>query len=322
MAQVLGRLPRFADPNLLVATETFDDAGVYRLSDDLALVLTVDFFPPLVDDPYTFGQIAAANALSDVYAMGGQPLTALNLVGFPDQEPPAEVLYEILRGGADKVAEAGACIVGGHSVRDAEVKYGLAVTGRVHPARIVTNAAARPGDQLVLTKPIGSGVMTTAAKKGRIAPEELRETIAVMTTLNRAARDAIVECGVRAATDITGYGLIGHADEMARGGGVVLAIEAAAVPLIPGALTLAAEKFVTRAHRSTLSYVGSRLDRGGAAEDLVNVLADAQTSGGLLISVAEADCERLLAGLRSRGVEAAARIGAVEAAPEPGIRLK
>ncbi|MCC6360924.1 MAG: selenide, water dikinase SelD, partial [Phycisphaerales bacterium] len=216
MVQVLRQLEPMTHPDLLVGSETFDDAGVFRLSEDLALVQTTDFFPPLVDDPYDFGRIAAANALSDVYAMGGEPLTCLNIVGFPDKELPPEVLVDILRGGAAVAREAGAVIVGGHSVRDAEVKYGMAVTGRVHPRRVLTNAGARPGDRLVLTKPLGSGVLCSAVKSGRMDASELAEAVSVMTALNKAGRDAAVAVGVHACTDVTGFGLIGHAFEMAE----------------------------------------------------------------------------------------------------------
>src|SRR5262245_35681502 len=217
MAQVLRQLDRPSHPDLLVGTETFDDAGIFRIAPDLALVQTVDFFPPLIDDPFDFGRIAATNSLSDVYAMGGEPLTAMNIVGFPDKELSPDVLVAILRGGADVVREAGAVIVGGHSVRDAEVKYGLSVTGRVHPKRILTNAGARVGNRLVLTKPLGSGVLTSAAKSGKMPPEELGEAIRVMSSLNRPGRDAAIAIGVNACTDVTGFGLVGHAFEMAEG---------------------------------------------------------------------------------------------------------
>ncbi len=313
MAQVLRQLPVQSDPRLLVGTETFDDAGVFALSDELALVQTVDFFPPLVDDPYQFGQIAAANALSDVYAMGGEPLTALNIVGFPDKELPAEVLVEILRGGADKVREAGALVVGGHSVRDAEVKYGLAVTGRVHPRRIWTNSGAQPGDLLVLTKPLGSGVLTSAAKSGKLPPEELAEAIAVMTCLNRGARDTAAGISVHACTDITGFGLVGHAFEMAEASNVTIVLEASRVPLMARTLELARQGVLTRAHRTTREYLGERLALDPAVEEaLAGVLMDAQTSGGLLFSVPQERADPLVLALRAARVPAAAIIGRVE----------
>ncbi len=311
MAQVLRRLPRAGHPNLLVGHEHFDDAGVYRLGDSLAIVQTVDFFPPLVDDPYTFGRIAAANSLSDIYAMGGTPITALNIVGFPDKELDADVLSEILRGGDERVTAAGAVVVGGHSVRDAEVKFGLAVTGTIHPDRIVTNGGARPGDVLVLTKPIGSGILTSAAKAGKISEADLAEAIAVMVELNAGACQAMIDVGVSAATDITGFGLIGHAFEMATAGGATLRIEAGAVPLMQQTLDLARSGVLTRAHQSNLAFVGDQLDAGAVEPTLVSVLADAQTSGGLLISVPADKLDTLQARLRSAGVGGAAVIGQV-----------
>lgn len=295
---------------------------MFRIAPDLALVQTTDFFPPLVDDPYAFGAIAAANALSDVYAMGGEPITALNLVGWPDKELDYEWLVEILRGGADKVAEAGAVIVGGHSVRDAEIKYGLAVTGRVHPARVLTNSAAKPGDVLVLTKPIGSGVITSAAKREQTTPEELTAAIDVMTALNRPGRDAAVAAGARACTDVTGFGLVGHLFEMAAGSGVAIDVEARAVPLLPGTLKHAAAGNVTRAHRTTRQHLGEALQIDAAVDaTLANVLLDAQTSGGLVIAIAAAAKDALLAALAEHGAIVAAVIGSVGAAGRPRVHL-
>lgn len=316
MAQVLRQLRRWSHPDLLVGTETLDDAGVFRVSDELALVQTVDFFPPLVNDPYAFGQIAAANALSDVYAMGGEPLTALNIVGFPDKELPSETLVAILNGGGDKVRESGAVVVGGHSVRDAEVKYGLAVTGRVHPQRIWTNAAARPGDLLVLTKPLGSGVLCSAAKSGAMHEDELGEAIAVMTALNRGARDAAAGTGVDACTDVTGFGLVGHAFEMAEGSGVSIELHASAVPLMKRALEFARSGVLTRASNTTRTHLGERLEvEGGVEAALAGVLMDAQTSGGLLLSVAANRAAALLSALRDAGTPCAAVVGQVGAGP-------
>jgi selenide, water dikinase len=228
-------LPRPNDPRLLVGIDTLDDAGVFVVADDLALVQTVDFFAPIVDDPYSFGQVAAANALSDVYAMGGEPLTALNIVGFPTDKLPMQVLADILRGADEKIREAGAIVVGGHSVIDDEVKFGLAVTGRVNPRAMLTNAAARAGDRLVLTKPIGTGLLATAAKRGEISPTEERALIESMATLNREASRAARDVGARCATDITGFGLLGHASHVARASGVTLVIRMASVPVLPGA---------------------------------------------------------------------------------------
>lgn len=308
-AQVLRQLPRPTDPNLLVGTDHFDDAGVYRLSEDAALVTTLDFFPPLVDDPYTFGRIAAANALSDIYAMGGRPLTVLNIVGFPDKELPIEVLAEILRGGSERVAAAGAVVAGGHSVRDAEVKYGMAVTGIIHPQRILTNGGAKPGDMLVLTKPLGSGILTSAVKSGKLPPQELQECIEVMVDLNAGACEAALEVGVHACTDITGFGLIGHAQEMAAASEVTLEIEAAAVPLMRHALELGRQGVVTRAWKSNLEAIGAAFDAGGVDETLVKVLADAQTSGGLLLAVPADRADALVEALKRRKTRAAAIIG-------------
>lgn len=318
---MLRHLPAAAHPDLIVGTEHFSDAGVFRLREDLALVQTTDFFPPLVDDPRTFGRIAAANSLSDCYAMGGRPITALNIVCFPDKELPAEVLVEILAGGGDKVAEAGAVTVGGHSVRDTEVKYGLAVTGVIDPRRLVTNAGARPGDLLVLTKPIGSGVLTTAAKKGLIGEAELGEAIAVMTQLNRVAGEALFDAGAHASTDITGFGLLGHAFEMAEASGVSLTVRAAAVPMMGLAVDLAGRGCVTRAHKATLEHLGARLAVSGVAEPLLNALADAQTSGGLLVALPPDRADAFLSRLRAGVIAGAAIIGEAAAADAATIRL-
>src|SRR5687767_10143892 len=235
LSRALAALPSKSDPRLLVGRETFDDAGVFRLSDDVALVQTVDFFAPIVDDPYDFGQIAAANALSDVYAMGGEPLTAMNIVGFPIGQLPLSVLTDILRGGQDKVHEAGAVIVGGHTIVDEELKYGLSVTGRVDPRRMLTNAAARPGDILLLTKPIGTGIVATAAKRGSLGRAEVDTMLDSMRRLNAEASRAAQAVGATCATDVTGFGLLGHASHIARASGVTLRIRAGAVPLLPGA---------------------------------------------------------------------------------------
>lgn len=322
MAQVLRRLKRPTHPDLLVGTETMDDAGVFRLSDDCALVQTTDFFPPLVDDPFAFGRIAAANALSDVYAMGGEPLTAMNLVAWPDKELSYDLLAEVLRGGADACDEAGCVVVGGHSVRDTEIKYGLAVTGRVHPQRILTNAAARPGDLLVLTKPLGSGVLCSAAKSGKLPEAELDEAIRVMSALNRPGRDAAVKVGVHAATDVTGFGLVGHAYEMACGSDVTIVLKAGRVPLMARTLEFARLGVLTRAHKTTAGYLGEQLAVDAAVEPaLAGVLMDAQTSGGLLLSVPADRCDALVTELQSAGALCAAVIGRVEPAGAARIRI-
>ena len=321
MTHVLRQLPATTDPNLLVGMDHFDDAAVYRIDGNTALVMSVDFFPPLVEDPYTFGQIAATNSLSDIYAMGGRPLSALNIVGFPDNDLPADLLADILRGGAERVTAAGAVIGGGHSVRDAEIKYGLAVTGLIHPDRILTNGGAQVGDRLVLTKPLGTGILTSAAKAGKISQEDLAEAIEVMIELNAGACEAMLEVGVHAVTDITGFGLIGHADEMAQAGGVTIEIEAGAVPLLEHADELARKKMLTRAYQSNLEYVGSRLRATGVDETLVNILADAQTSGGLLIAVPETRVERLIHALSTRASRAEAVVGRVVSRSDVSLRL-
>jgi selenide,water dikinase len=321
MVQVLRRLPANSHPDLLVGTNFFDDAGVFRIDERTALVQTLDFFPPLVDDPFAFGQIAAANALSDVYAMGGEPLTVLNIVGFPDQELPGEVLEEILRGGHERVTAAGAVIVGGHSVRDHEIKYGLSVTGRIDPERVITNAAARPGDRLVLTKPLGSGVLTSAAKKELLDEGGLAEVIDTMIHLNRSGREAMMEVGVHAATDVTGFGLIGHAYEMADAARLTLQIEAGAVPIMNRTLEFARQGFLTRMHKNTLDHLGDELFVGDVDPVLLNVLCDAQTSGGLLISVPENHTETLVSALERQGAPCAGVIGQVTPRDRHAIRL-
>ncbi len=304
---------RPADPDLLVGTETADDAGVYRLAPGLALVQTLDFFPPLVDDPFTFGQIAAANALSDVYAMNGRPLTAMNIVGFPDDQLPLSILADILRGAADRVALAGAVTVGGHSVRDAEIKFGLSVTGLVDPAAVLTNATARVGDWLVLTKPLGTGFVTTAAKRERCPDEVLARAIAGMIQLNAIGRDALnASGGSHAATDVTGFGLAGHASEMAQAAGVTIEIDTAALPIIEGVQVLANPTFHTRASTSNREFLADRLQVADGADALgVELAYDAQTSGGLIIAVDPAHAGRLVAELRARGALAAAIVGRV-----------
>ena len=288
LSAALAPLARAHDPRLLVGHETFDDAGVFRLSDDLALVQTVDFFAPIVDDPYLFGQIAAANALSDVYAMGGTPLTALAIAGFPTAKLPLTVLSQILRGGQDKVHEAGAVIAGGHTVVDEEVKYGLAVTGHVHPQRMLTNAAARAGDLLILTKPIGTGILTTAAKSGAITEDALAAAIQSMRTLNATAARAAVELGVRCATDVTGFGLLGHASHVARASDVTLRLARSAIPSFPMARDLAGAKVGgTGGATRNAAYLEPLVDWGAATDVDRALLVDPQTSGGLLLAVPE-----------------------------------
>jgi selenide,water dikinase len=288
LSRALAALPFKSDPRLLVGRETFDDAGVYKVSDDLALVQTVDFFAPIVDDPYDFGQIAAANALSDVYAMGGQPITALNIVAFPTADLPLDVLTEILRGGQDKVHEAGALIVGGHTVIDTELKYGLAVTGRAHPDFLLTNAGAKVGDQLVLTKPLGNGILATAAKRGKLSVEDQRPMLEAMKSLNGVASRAAMAVGVRCATDITGFGLLGHLLHIARASRVTIRIRLDAVPLFDGVREAVRGGAVTDGSKRNGEYLRPvvRWERGG--EEDRAILTDPQTSGGLVVCVPHA----------------------------------
>jgi selenide,water dikinase len=314
IAQVLRGSPRLrTDPNVLVATETLDDAGVYRLSDHLALVQTLDFFPPLVDDPYAFGQIAAANSLSDVYAMNGRPVTALNIAAFPDDELPMEILGEIVQGASERVTAAGAVTLGGHTVRDKEIKFGLSVTGLVDPAEMLTNAGAAVGDVLVLTKPLGTGFVTTAAKNQECPPPVLERAIAQMVELNAVGRDALRAAGgASALTDVTGYGLGGHAAEMADGAGLTFEIETASLPLIEGVETLANPRFYTRASKSNRQSLEGRIEIKPGANPLhLEFVFDAQTSGGLLVAIAPHCVSALIAELKARGASAAAVIGRV-----------
>lgn len=313
LREVLKSLPVSQDPRLLVSGATFDDAGVYKLREDLALVQTVDFFTPIVDDPYTFGEIAAANAFSDIYAMGAVPLTALNITCFPVQGMDLDILSQILAGGAAKVKEAGALLVGGHTVEDPEPKYGLAVTGVVHPARILTNAGACPGDVLVLTKPLGTGVIATAVKAELASPEVQAAAILTMRTLNREASQVAVAVGVHAVTDITGFGFLGHAAEMAEAGQVSLEVQAGQFPFLPGAEELANMGLVPAGAYRNREYLGDKISFDSEVPDAHrDLLFDPQTSGGLLIAVAPEKMEELEAGLKAKGTVAAV-VGRVEA---------
>lgn len=298
--------PSVDDPNLLVGLDTSDDAGVYRLNDETALIQTVDFFTPIVDNPYSFGQIAAANALSDVYAMGGRPLTAMNLIGFPTKTLGLEVLAEILKGGADKVKEAGALLVGGHSVEDNEPKYGLSVTGVVHPDKVLTNAGAKPGDLLVLTKPVGVGIITTAMKAGMASKEAEQEVIEVMARLNNTAGEIMQEIGVNACTDVTGFGLLGHALEMAKASCVKIDLFAEAVPVLKPAWEYIKIGLIPGGTRRNLKYAGGCTEfEEAVSEEEKLMLADTVTSGGLLISLAAEKAGQLIEKLREAGVNAA-----------------
>ena len=310
MAQVLRQLPIPTDPNLLVGTSTADDAAVYRLRDDLAIVQTVDVFTPVVDDPYHYGAISAANALSDVYAMGATPLLALAIVGFPRAKLPMDVLEEILRGGIEKTREAGVTIAGGHSIDDPEPKYGLAVTGVVHPDRIVRNVGAQPGDQLVLTKPLGIGILTTGIKQGKTSPEAAAEAVRVMERLNRDASEAMVEVGVHAATDVTGFGLLGHLYEMTSASAVRAAIWFERIPVLEEARGLANRGAIAGGTARNLEYLEAKVDFGSLKTGEQLILADAQTSGGLLMAVPRERLEALRTALRGRGV-ADAHVGEI-----------
>jgi selenide,water dikinase len=305
-----------ADHRVIVGRETFDDAGVFVLRDDLALVQTVDFFAPIVDDPYTFGQIAAANALSDVFAMGGEPLTALAIVGFPAGKLPMSVLTDILRGGQDKVHEAGATLIGGHSIIDEELKFGLSVTGQAHPGRLLTNATARPGHVLVLTKPLGTGLLSTAAKAGLLAADTLELLHATMSALNAKASRAALALGITCATDVTGFGLLGHARNVARASGVTLRIDGQRLPELPEARALWRSGTRTGGAERNESYLGPFVDWTGADPATRALALDPQTSGGLLLAVPPDVLHHYLS-----AVPGAVEIGAVETAGEQQIVL-
>ncbi len=307
--QVLSKLPQVEHPDLLVGSSTGDDAAVYRLDDRLGLVLTVDFFTPITDDPYEFGSVAAANSLSDVYAMGGRPLVALNVVGFP-AALAGEMLGDVLRGGYDKAAEANCLIVGGHTVDDNEPKYGLSVVGLVEPGRHVTNAGAQPGDVLVLTKPLGTGIVTTGCKAGVAPPGSVEIAVETMATLNRAASEAMMEVGVNACTDVTGFGLMGHLTGMLRASGVGAEIRAASAPVLPGVDELLAQGVAPGGtHRNEAGVADYVEWDDTVSSDQRLILCDAQTSGGLLISVPEDRLSQLLTALEGRGVETRSIVG-------------
>jgi selenide, water dikinase len=306
LSQVLRNLPTpVADPNLLVGLDTSDDAGVYKLTDEIALVQTLDFFTPIVDDPYDFGQVAAANAISDVYAMGGKPLTALNIVAFPISTLDKSILSEILRGAGDKLKEANVTLVGGHSIDDKEPKFGLAVTGVVHPNKVRTNAGAKPGDKLILTKPIGVGILTTSIKNNLLTEEEIKRVTSVMTTLNKTAAEVMENFDVHASTDVTGFGLLGHGSEMAAGSNVGLIIHSENVPILPRARELAVAGSMPGGTKNNYKHVEDVVSYPESMDSIDrHILCDATTSGGLLISVNGDEAEQLLDELLAKGVEA------------------
>ena len=298
LAKLLDGIRVHSDPNLLVGFDKSDDASVYKVTDELALVQTVDFFPPIDDDPYTFGQIAATNALSDVYAMGGEPKLALNIMAVPDCLPK-EAVHALLRGGYDKVYEAGAIITGGHSILDDEPKYGLAVTGFVHPDRLLTNSGAKPGDVLFLTKPLGVGILTTAAKAELLEPEELRRVTVLMTTLNKGARDVMVKYRVHACTDVTGFGLLGHGLEMAQGSDTELHLQTAGLDFLPRALDFAGMGILPAGMYRNRSFAADFVEPGQVPLAVQDAMYDPQTSGGLLIAVHPDDADAMYAELRT-----------------------
>ncbi len=320
--QILAKLPRQTDPTVLVGYATSDDAGVYRISDELALVQTVDFFTPIVDDPYLYGQIAAANSLSDVYAMGGRPLTALAVLALPEKADP-ELAEKILAGGLDKMIEAGCTVVGGHSIRDEELKFGYSVTGTLHPRRIWTNAGARPGDRLLLTKPLGTGVITTALKKGAAREEWVEGAARMMAQLNRAAAEALLPLGdaVHAVTDITGFGLLGHAREVAAASGVCLVFDSTQVEFLEGALACAHAGHLAGGLKNNREFLGGCVEFAEEiSPDIQALLYDPQTSGGLLVAVAPDEVESARQALVAAGCSAA-HVGEVVAKRFPLIAV-
>ena len=310
LAQLLEGLQVHKDPKLLVGFEKSDDASVYQISEELALVQTLDFFPPIADDPYTFGQIAAANALSDVYAMGGEPKLAQNIMCIPE-DMPKEAVHELLRGGYDKIYEAGALITGGHSILDPEPKYGLAVTGFVHPQKMLTNSAARAGDRLILTKPLGIGVLTTAGKRGLCSEETMEKACRQMAFLNKTARDCMVKYRVHSCTDVTGFGLLGHSYEMAQGSDVAIELHTESICFLPEAVELGKQDCFPGGTERNKHYCSKAVDPGTVSDLTQNLLYDPETSGGLLMAVAPEDAEALLAEL-TPVVPCAQEIGVVK----------
>lgn len=312
MAYIVNHLPEYPNERVLVGPKTFADAGIYKISDDLATVSTLDFFTPVVNNPYDYGQIAAANALSDVYAMGGKPLTAMNILCYPLKSLDKDIVVEILKGSADKVNEAGAVIVGGHTLQDSEIKYGLSVTGIIHPDRIVTNAAAQAGDALVLTKPLGTGLIISALKADKVLEEHVNLATRSMALLNKTASEAMLEAGVSACTDITGFGLMGHAYELAEASKVTLSFFAGRIPIFDGCERYVRMGLIPGVSKLSKKYLkhAIRID-SGVREEVVDVMFDAQTSGGLLISIPKGNVETLCAKLREKGVVTVSVVGEV-----------
>ena len=307
---------------MIVGVETSDDAGVFRLRPDLAIVNTVDFFTPIVDDPYVFGQIAATNALSDIYAMGAEPRTAMNIVCFPKGKMDIRVLGEVLKGGAEKVQEAGAVVVGGHSIIDEEIKYGMAITGVIHPDKVIRNVGVQEGDALILTKPLGTGIISTALKKGKASKESVQASVASMITLNNTASKIMRNYPVHACSDITGYGLLGHALEMASGSSVTLILESAKLPILHRAPRLAEKGYLTGGCKRNRDYLKDKITVDKSIrEGLVEVAFDPQTSGGLLIAVAQKYAAKLVDELQANGVKAATAVGYATSLQKAWVRL-
>lgn len=322
MSQVLRLLPKQDPvPELLVGHETSDDAGVYQLTDSIALIQTIDYFTPIVDDPYMFGQIAAANALSDVYAMGGQPKTVLNIVGYPVKKLGPDILAEILRGAADKVKEAGAITVGGHSIDDQEPKFGLSVTGIVHPDHVWKNVGAKPDDVLVLTKPIGVGIMTTGIKRGVVTLEQESEVTQTMASLNKIAAEILTDFTPHAVTDVTGFGLLGHGSEMARGSNVSFEIDYNHVPLLDGTYELAVKGVIPGGSKANHKWLEDEVDYGTISSDEQYILCDAITSGGLLVAMKEEEANKYVRQLHNAGLQRSSIIGRVTEKQEKLIYL-
>lgn len=318
----MAHLPAVSDPRLLVGIETRDDAAVYQIDGERAFAFTVDVFTPVVDDPYTYGAIAAANSLSDIYAMGARPLLALNILAYPQAKLAPEVVAEMIRGGADKMHEAGTLVVGGHSVDDPQPKFGYAVVGMVHPQRVVTNAGARPGDRLVLTKPLGVGLITTAIKQQRADPSAVEAATRIMLELNRLASEAMLEVGVHACTDVTGFGLVGHAHELARASRVDVRLHACRVPVLEAAWALTRNGTVPGGtHRNRRAAARYTRWAPGVLEEHQLILCDPQTSGGLLLAVAPEKVSSLQAALRAKGVPVAAEVGEAQGPGEGRIEV-
>ena len=322
LSGILDQLPKFQDPNLMVGIETSDDGAIYRITDEIAMIQTLDFFTPVVDDPYIFGQIAAANALSDIYAMGGEPKVALNIVAFPNCLNP-EILGKILNGGADKVKEAGAVLAGGHSIQDDEPKYGLSVTGFVHPDKILRNCGAQPGDVLILTKPLGTGIVNTAVKADMASEEAKEEVIRVMTSLNKKAKQVIEQAVVHSCTDITGFGLAGHSLEMAKGSQVTIEFHIHKVPIQKEAAEYAKMGLIPEGAYRNRSFTEGNVDEGDTPEYLLDIFYDPQTSGGLLFCVPAEEADGIVSALKLAGLDTEfAVVGRVLEKEEHYIKLR